>query len=267
MHGSDLHTHTVFSDGKSTIEEMVCAAASKGFVSIGISDHSFTPFDLRYCIREEQIPQYHAELRRVKEKYKGRIEVYTGLEYDGFSELSDRNRYDYVIGDCHYIKTQGGYHSVDHAAPEQWQVIQDCFRGDPIAYARAYFETYVACTQRHQPDILGHFDLLTKFGFIPESEPAYCDMATEALLSCLEVTPIVEVNAGAIARGLRNSPYPAAFLLREIRTHGGRVILSSDAHSCENIGFWFDEAKAVLRNIGFNSTVILRNGVFEDAAL
>lgn len=264
---SDLHTHSVFSDGKSTIEAMVCAAVAKGLTSIGISDHSFTPFDLRYCMREEQIPQYLAELRRVKEKYNGRIEVYAGLECDGFSELSDRDGFDYIIGDCHYIKTQDGYHSVDHAAPEQWQVIQDHFHGDPIAYARAYFETYVACTRRHRPDILGHFDLLTKFGFIPENDPAYRDMATEALLACLAVTPVVEVNAGAIARGLRSSPYPAPFLLREIRTHGGRVLLSSDAHSAENIAFWFDEAKSVLHNAGFNSTVILRNGVLEDTAL
>lgn len=78
MNSSDLHTHTVFSDGLNTMEEMVRAAEAKVFSSIGFSDHSFTDFDRRYCIREEQLPQYHAEIRRLKEAYAGRIEVYAG---------------------------------------------------------------------------------------------------------------------------------------------------------------------------------------------
>ena len=69
MRYSDLHTHTVFSDGICTMEEMVRAAAEKGLISIGISDHSYTDFDLRYCIREEQLPAYHAQLQRLKAAY------------------------------------------------------------------------------------------------------------------------------------------------------------------------------------------------------
>ena len=45
MRYSDLHTHTVFSDGANTMEEMVRAAVERNFVSIGISDHSYTAFD------------------------------------------------------------------------------------------------------------------------------------------------------------------------------------------------------------------------------
>ena len=267
MYRSDLHTHTTFSDGVNTMEEMVRAAAERGLVSIGISDHSFTDFDRTYCVPKEEQENYHATLRRLKEEYAGRIEVYAGLEYDGFAALNDRERYDYVIGDCHYIKTWDGYHSVDHAAPIQQKAIQDYFGGDAIAYAKAYFETYVECTRRHRPDILGHFDLCSKFGFMNEDHPVYRDMAVQALLACLEVTPIVEVNTGAIARGLQTKPYPTLFLLREIRAHGGRVTLCSDAHRTEHIGFWFDEAKELLREAGFDSMVVLRDGVFENTGI
>lgn len=267
MKGSDLHIHTIFSDGMNTMEEMVRAARAKGFSAIGFSDHSFTDFDLSYCIREEQVARYLEEICRLKEEYAGEIQVYTGLEYDGYSELKNRALYDYVIGDCHYVKTRDGYHSVDHAAPIQQQAIRDYFGGDPIAYAKAYFETYVECTRRHRPDILGHFDLCSKFGFMDEDDPVYRDMAMQAMLACLEVTPIVEVNTGAIARGLRTSPYPHMFLLREIKAHGGRMTLCSDAHRAEHIGFWFDEARELLREAGFNSMAVLRNGTFEDVGL
>ena len=37
---SNYHTHTVFSDGANTPEEMVLAAIDLGLESIGFSDHS-----------------------------------------------------------------------------------------------------------------------------------------------------------------------------------------------------------------------------------
>ena len=267
MRYSDLHVHTAFSDGVHTMEDMVRAAVERGFVSIGISDHSYTPFDLRYCIRQESMPAYHAELCRLKAQYADSIEVYAGLEYDGYSELKDRQLYDYLIGDCHYIKVGDSYFSVDHAAQEQKQTIDEWFGGDPLAYCRAYFETYVERTRLHQPDVLGHFDLVTKFGFVDEDDPAYRRMAADALLACLEVTPLAELNTGAMARGLRKAPYPHLFLLRELLHHGGRIILSSDAHRWENLGFGFGDALALLRAAGFRSVAMLHRGVFEDVGI
>ena len=267
MRYSDLHTHTVFSDGVHTMEDMVRAAVERGFASVGISDHSYTHFDLRYCIRQERLPEYHAELRRLKDAYAGRIQIYAGLEYDGYSELEDRYLYDYLIGDCHYIKVGDRYFSVDHAAEEQRKTVDEWFGGDSLAYCRAYFDTYVERTRLHRPDVLGHFDLPVKFGLVDEETPAYRRMATEALLACLEVTPIVELNTGAMARGLRNDPYPHLFLLREILHHGGRVLLSSDAHRCENLGFRFEDGLALLRGMGFRSVAMLRHSGFEDVEI
>jgi len=267
MRYSDLHTHTVFSDGVHTMEDMVRAAVERGFASVGISDHSYTHFDLRYCIRQERLPEYHAELRRLKDAYAGRIQIYAGLEYDGYSELEDRYLYDYLIGDCHYIKVGGRYFSVDHASEEQRKTVDEWFGGDSLAYCRAYFDTYVERTRLHRPDVLGHFDLPVKFGLVDEETPAYRRMATEALLACLEVTPIVELNTGAMARGLRNDPYPHLFLLREILHHGGRVLLSSDAHRCENLGFRFEDGLALLRGMGFRSVAMLRHSGFEDVEI
>ena len=267
MRYCDLHTHTKFSDGRKTIEEMVQAAITKNMVSIGISDHSFTDFDLRYCMKPEAIADYHCELTRVKEKYAGQIEVYAGLEYDGYTKLENRMLYDYLIGDCHYVKTYDGYHSVDHAKDEQWQAIEKYFDSDPQAYAKAYFETYIERTAINRPDILGHFDLAAKFGFVNENDPNYRKAAIEAMLACLEVTPIVEINTGAISRKIRTTQYPHDFLLKEILSHNGKVILSSDSHRPENLCFWFDEAVEVIKQIGFKSMMVLKDGKFEEVGI
>lgn len=267
MRYSDLHTHTKFSDGAKTIEEMVCAAIEKNMISIGISDHSYTDFDLRYCMKPEAFSDYHRELVRVKAKYAGQIEVYAGLEYDGYTKLENRELYDYLIGDCHYVKTCDGYHSVDHAKDEQWQAIEKYFDSDPQKYAKAYFETYAERTAINRPDILGHFDLAAKFGFVNEDDPVYRKAAIETMLACLEITPIVEINTGAISRKIRTTQYPHNFILKEILSHNGKVILSSDSHRPENICFWFDEAVEVLKRIGFTSMVVLKGGKFEETGL
>ena len=87
MNYSDLHTHTVFSDGQNTIEEMVRAAIRRNMVSIGISDHSYTACDESYCMRKDDLPLYIAEIRHIAEKYKEQISVFAGLELDYYSDL------------------------------------------------------------------------------------------------------------------------------------------------------------------------------------
>ena len=267
MRYSDLHTHTTFSDGRNSIEEVVKGAIDKGLVSIGISDHSFTPFDLRYCMKEGREGEYLAEIARVRDQYRDQIEVYAGLEYDGYSELENRESFDYLIGDCHYIKTWDGYHSVDHAKDEQWAAIEAYFDSDPMAYARAYYETYVERTQVHRPDVLGHFDVVTKHGFVDEESPIYRKMAAEALAACLKVTPIVEVNTGSVIRKWKDRPFPAFFLLGEICALGGSILFSSDSHCSNTLGGWFDQGVELAKAVGFDSMIVLRAGTFAEIGI
>ena len=267
MRHSNLHAHSIFSDGKHTPEENILAAIEKNMVSLGFSDHSFTPFDRRYCMRKVNIPAYIREIRRLQKKYEDQIEIYLGMEYDGFSEMEDRELYDYVLGDCHYIKIGDRYFAVDHAKAEQWEAIENYFDGDAIAYSKAYFDTYVETTRLHQPDILGHFDLSAKFGHVDETSPVYRKMATEAMLACLEVTPYIEMNTGAISRKIRMIPYPADFLLKEVLAHKGKIIITSDSHDMANLDFYFDESVEILKSIGFKSIVQLRNNQFTEVGI
>ena len=71
---TNLHTHTTFSDGKNTPEEIVLTALEQGFCSIGFSDHAYTSYDISYCMNDEK--GYIKEVRRLQEKYKKEIEIY-----------------------------------------------------------------------------------------------------------------------------------------------------------------------------------------------
>ena len=61
---ANYHTHTSFCDGKNTPEEIVLYAIEKGFTSIGFSGHGYTPFDLRYCMKDTE--GYIKEISRLK---------------------------------------------------------------------------------------------------------------------------------------------------------------------------------------------------------
>lgn len=267
MRYSNMHTHTNYSDGAHSIEDNIKAAISSSMISLGISDHCYTYFDTSYCVQADKLEEYKREVRRLKELYKDKIEIYLGIELDGFARLPDRADYDYIIGDCHYVETPDGYRAIDLAKEDFISLVNDYFGGDAVAMAQSYYASYAKCIREMRPELLGHIDLCTKYSLVDESDPRYVKAATEALVSSLEVVPFIELNSGAISRGYRRDPYPAVFLLDEIKAHGGKIVLSSDSHDANNLTFWFDEAVELLKSRGIDSIAVYKGGSFEEMGI
>ena len=267
MNYSNLHTHSVYSDGSHTPRQIIEEAIAQNMTSIGISDHSYTFFDTRYCLAKEKNQQYINELRTLKAEYKDKIEVAVGIELDGFSTGYNKGDFDYVIGSCHYVNFDGDYRSVDSSLDGLVDTINTYCDGDSLKFARLYYDTYAESLNKMRPDILGHIDLAAKLGVIDESNPEYQKMAIGALVDSLSHTNIIEMNTGAISRGYRKIPYPAPFLLKEIKAHGAKIILSSDSHAKETLTFFFDECLELLRSNGIKSIVTYKNGAFEEIGI
>ena len=81
----NLHTHSTFCDGKDTPEEMVMAAITKGFDSIGFSGHAPMCFGSIYDMGD-RVQDYIKEIKRLKSAFGDRISVYLGCELDRYSE-------------------------------------------------------------------------------------------------------------------------------------------------------------------------------------
>ena len=106
MRFSNLHTHTVFSDGKGTVRENIESAIKKNMLSLGFSDHSFTACDTSYCMMLEDYEKYCLEVKALAKEYEDKIPVFLGLEMDYYSEI-DRSMFDYIIASVHYIVRNG----------------------------------------------------------------------------------------------------------------------------------------------------------------
>ena len=76
---SNLHTHTVYCDGKNTAEELIRRAVELGWKSIGFSGHAYTACDTAYCMSRENTALYQQEILTLREKYRDAIQVYLGM--------------------------------------------------------------------------------------------------------------------------------------------------------------------------------------------
>lgn len=240
---SDLHTHTTFSDGKNTPEEMVLSAIEKGLKTIGIADHSFTWFDSGYCMKVEEIPSYIEEIGRLKEKYRDKIEVLCGIEQDLYSPKVSY-KFDYVIGSVHYIKLQDEYITIDLTAQRLKDAAEKYFGGDIYPLIEEYYRAVGTVAEETGADIIGHFDLVTKF---QEKEPLfdkkderYINAWKSAVDKLIKADIPFEINYGAISRGYRTTPYPSKDIMDYIIKKGGRFIYSSDSHSADAIANFND---------------------------
>ena len=261
----NLHMHSTWDDGKSTVEEMILASRAAGLASVGVSVHSPMPFANDWECSADRLPDYRAEVRALAEKYAGRIRVYLGIEWDVSAQTLDLSPYDYVIGSVHELPVDG-HRSVDESAETTAGFLAGCFGGDADAAAEMYFAELDKVAARPEVDIVGHFDLITKFdeqrGFFNENSPRYRRAAERAMEKLVKAGKIFEVNTGAISRGYRTTPYPSAQWLRLLRELDGRVTVSADAHHKSGVICAFDLAERMVRKAGFTEIWILEGKEF-----
>lgn len=260
---TNYHTHTTFCDGKNYPEEIVKYAIEQGYDAIGFSGHGYTPFDLSYCMTDTN--GYIKEIKVLREKYRDKLQIYLGVEEDAFS-IVNRRTFDYMIGSLHYVYREGEYFSVDSDA----ETLKKCLKAfdfDALKLSEAYYSSFCEYISKRKPDIVGHFDLLTKFEETDTdyflNNRGYLRLAEKYMMEALKNDVIFEVNTGAIARGYRSKPYPCENLLHIIKQEGGRIMLSSDCHRAENLACHFKETKKLLKDIGFEYVYILYDNTFK----
>lgn len=249
MISKDLHMHTAYCDGACTPEDMILSAIDKGLTAVGVCCHSYTFFDESYCIKKADIPRFIAELRYLRTKYYDTIHVLCGVEQDYYSDYPTDD-FDYVIGSVHYVRVEDDYIPVDESADILKDAVEKYFGGDIYALCELYFQTVVDVVRKTECDIIGHFDLISKFierePPFDVNHPRYVTAWQKAVDKLVQYGVPFEINTGAISRGYRTQPYPSAEMIAYIKEHGGRFVLSSDAHSADTIAYQFDEYEALV---------------------
>ena len=242
---------------------MIEGALALGFDSLGFSGHAPTAQDTSWETKRPLVDKYIAEASALREEYSDRIKIFIGLELDLYSNgLVNTSGLDYAIGSVHMAKKDGTWYDFDHCYEEARRSIDTLFGGDPIAYTKSYYENLVTMARTVDFDIVGHFDVVTKFSekhpeLIPTETKEYKSIALEALAAIREKKEIFEVNTGAISRGHRTTPYPAPFILDEMKRLDCKLVLTSDCHVASGLDCAFTETRGYIKAHGFDELYYL----------
>ncbi len=249
----NYHTHTNFSDGKNSPEEVIQAAINLGFTSIGISDHAYTDFCTHWVTPRSRMDEYIEVLYQLKENYADKINVFVGIEQDAFSDPVSE-KFEYAIGSVHWVKKGEKYIALDANRETLEHAIETYYDGDADALAEEYFALVASYAADPKISIVGHFDLITKFDekgmplFRPT--PRYTAAWQAAARKLLDAGKIFEINTGAISRGHRTTPYPSEEILAFLGEHGASAILGSDSHSADTLDCAFLQAEELAKKYG-----------------
>lgn len=275
----NLHTHSIFSDGKSTPEEVVVEAVRQGLNVLGFSDHSPVPFENSFAIKNDEVQNYIDTIKALKEKYKDNIDVYCAMEMDfipgtvkDFKKTKETLRLDYMIGSVHLVGNDiDRLWFIDGSKYETYdEGLFNYFDGDIKKGVRAFFYQYNEMIETEEFDIVGHFDKIKMHNrgrYFNEDEKWYRDYLMETLTLIKEKDLIVEVNTRGLYKKRSDDFYPSTWVLPIMREMNIPVVISSDSHKAEELTLCFKEAEDALRTAGYKETFCYKNGSFRSVEL
>ncbi|MGN0467251.1 MAG: histidinol-phosphatase HisJ family protein, partial [Acutalibacteraceae bacterium] len=225
-------------------------------------------FENDYAISADKLSEYIETIESLKEKYKGKIEIYNGIELDSDYESVDKSKFDFVIASVHQLHCGEKIYSIDNTAAELSDCVKNEFGGSWNAMAKQYYSSVSSFVCKIKPDVVGHFDLIGKFNDnaqLFEKNNVEYKLITKTYLdricyACPDT--IFEVNTGAMFRQGNKSPYPDKFILKHLCKMGMKITITSDAHSTDSLDFAFDEAARYCKDCGYKTAYALKNGRF-----
>ena len=256
---SDYHVHTYYSDDSTYLmENVIKDAITKGMDEICFTDHvdygikkDWDEGPVEYLYGQPQVnvdyPKYFKEIESLRKKYP-EIIIRQGMEFGvqvhtipRYQKLYERYDFDFIILSIHQVNNQ-----------EFWT--QDYQKGkSQQEYMEGYYQEMLNVIKKYKNySVLGHLDLMTRYdeiGNYPFEKVK--PIITEILKIVIQDGKGIEINTSSRRYGLKDST-PSRDILKLYKELGGKIItIGSDSHKIEHLGAYIDEAKELLKELGF----------------
>lgn len=266
---ADYHVHTDFSDdSRYPLEDVIKDAIAMKMDEICITDHVDYGIKVDWDSGKEIVyrhndplanvdyPKYMRAIKDMQAKYGDKITIKTGLEFgiqmhtiDQFEQLFQRYPFDFILLSVHQVEDK-----------EFWT--QDFQRGrSQQQYNERYYEEMLHLVENYQNYcVRAHMDLITRYdeaGIYPFEK---IKPLIEKILSIvIQNGKGIEFNTSYGRYGLKDTT-PSIDILKLYHELGGKIItIGSDSHKPEHLGAGFDEAKRILKNLGFETFCTYQN--------
>ncbi len=234
---ADYHTHTIYSDGKGTIEDNIKSAIEKELEIIGISDHGYKHmgFGVKYNLFETM----RNEIDTMKDKYP-EIEILLGVECNILDDRGNIDIDDKILRYFDYV--MAGYHF--GSRPTKWaRGMRNHFNNyfKPLKYLEIDYNTRALVNAMKNNDIF----ILTHPG-----DKGDVDII-EVAKAAQETKTYMEINSHHKNLSVEQ--------LRLIKNIDVEFILGSDSHRPNNVGDFSNALdRAVLAGIDLDKIVNVR---------
>ena len=256
------------------MEEYVESAIAKGFTALGFSSHAPLPLANVWTLDDERLAVYLNEAERLKAEYADRLQIYKGLEIDYIpgSQTPVDPKYramnlDYAAASVHStagLDRNPEYHCIDGPEEHLEWLLSELHGGSWQNLSEAYFTRVAELLRIGGFAFLGHLDLIKKRNRegnrFDENALWYRSQVTGILDVLAGSGIIMEVNSGAISRGVLDEVYPSPWIIAEAKKRDIPVMINADAHRPGDIDCHFDESRTLLRDIGYEEAWALLDG-------
>lgn len=242
----DYHIHTYLcghAEGEPL--EYVREAERKGVSEIGFSDHIMVDkWRPEYAMKITQVEEY-VKLVETVEKQSS-IPIKLGAEIDYFpgregeiGRIMEEFPFDYTIGSVHFL----GDWVIDDP-----RYVDEYYRRDINEVYIQYFSIVEKMVSSGLFDIVGHLDIVKKFGFKPTID---ITPIVSRILRKIKVNGLcVEINTAGLEKPAKEV-YPSEWILRMCKEMEIPATLGSDSHKPWEVGRHFNVALNLMRKVGY----------------
>ncbi|WP_068612923.1 histidinol-phosphatase HisJ [Paenibacillus tuaregi] len=261
----DYHTHHVrCGHAVGELEEYVQRGIEIGLSQIGLSDHMpllhVNPAEYypEMAMPMEELSRYVEECFSLKAKYLGQIDVRVGLEGDyiegwepEIQRIVEAYPWDYVIGSVHFL---GEWDISDFRQTHNWE------GKDILAVYTQYYDAVQKAAKTGFYDIMGHLDVIKRFGYKPQPEQDSELLALEqaALEAVKSAGVAMELNASGLSKACAEM-FPSRRMLEQAFQLGIPLTVGSDAHDPKKLSENLDQARKTLYEVGFRELATFEN--------
>lgn len=257
----DLHAHSSCSaDGESSIGDYARRAADLGFRGIGFCEHvDLDPRDQDYGFLD--MARYDHEIASAR-TVEPQLALYQGVELSYQSRREGEIRawlatraWDYVVSSVHLVDYADGWAIVSEPSTTGSYFATHSHRQ---AYG-PYFEELHRAAQSGLGDVIGHFDLVKRYGvrqYGPFEPKDFQEEIRAVLWAVIDSGMGLEINTSGL-RQLPGEPYPGLTILQWYRELGGEILtLGSDTHHTNNLGAGLAQAQDLAQAVGFRAIAV-----------
>ncbi len=266
----DYHTHNqMCHHAVGSIEDYIKKAIDKKLDLIGISDHfpyeylksssiliEEVPYQ-EYAMSLNEVDLYLSSIQKLKEIYKNKIQLRVAFEVDYFKsqesflnlQIKNRlNNLDYILGSVHilhgksklfavddrrFLSMYKEYESIDNIYLEYYHKLQDMINSEEFDF-----------------DVVSHFDLPKKY----KKRAIDKELVMNEVIKTLELIKrrdlTIEINTGGLRKEIKEQ-YPSFEIIEKMYELDIPILLGSDAHHPNDLGYKFNKIIKLVSKIGY----------------